>query len=246
MARPAEKARAMLNKWVAMREQGNAPSLSNAPRQQKRPHLASECDHLADAEYYRHQIVREITASISKIQDAGLGDHVLRDLNDEINKRLREKYHWNKRIVQLGGLDYNALERKRQVEEGDPYAAMGMAGTATYRYFGAARDLPGVKEILDKQAQKSMAKRGRNNNVWKYVTPDYFGWRDEEDGVLVELEQQIIQQQQQHNEQEPSKKRKITDPNEPLGDYLDLPSPAQVEEVLLEQKKKAMLAKFSI
>jgi pre-mRNA-splicing factor ISY1 len=237
MARPAEKARAMLNKWVKMREQGNAPAI--APRQQKRPHLASECEHLADAEYYRNQILREITASISKIQDASLGDHVIRELNDEINKRMREKYHWNKRILQLGGLDYNALERKRQVEEGDPYAAMGAAGTATYRYFGAARELPGVKEILAKQAQKAVKKR----NVWKFVTPDYFGWRDEEDGVLVELEQQAIHQYTK--EQPPSKTRKTTD-QETLGNYLDVPSAAQVEQVLLEQKKKAMLAKFSI
>ena len=30
----------------------------------------------------------------------------LRDLNDEINKLIREKGHWEKRIVELGGPDY--------------------------------------------------------------------------------------------------------------------------------------------
>ena len=34
----------------------------------------------------------------------------LRDLNDEINKLLREKGHWERRIVELGGPDY-ALTR---------------------------------------------------------------------------------------------------------------------------------------
>ncbi|MHA7927750.1 MAG: hypothetical protein ACX936_21335, partial [Marinobacter sp.] len=63
----------MLNKWVKMREEGNAgPSRSSRG---KRPFLASECEHLADAEYYRGQIIREITAGISKIQNPGLGDH---------------------------------------------------------------------------------------------------------------------------------------------------------------------------
>ena len=30
----------------------------------------------------------------------------LRDLNDEINKLIREKGHWEKRIVEMGGPDY--------------------------------------------------------------------------------------------------------------------------------------------
>ena len=251
MARPAEKARAMLNKWVKMREQGNVTA--SAPRQQKRPYLASECEHLADAEYYRNQILREITTGISKIQNPGLGEHAIRDLNDEINKKIREKYHWNKRIVALGGLDYNALERKQQIEEGDPQAMAGGGGGGGrggggnhYRYFGAAKDLPGVKELLAKQAQKAVKKR----DMSKKVTPDYFGWRDEEDGVLLELEDKVVQQ---YLRNEPTNQRKRSRPTNDDDDeedlateYLNVPSSAQVEQMLLEQKKKAMLSKFSI
>lgn len=233
MARPAEKARAMLNKWVKMREAGNAPVTT--PRQQRRPYLASECEHLTDAEYYRNQIIREISAGISKIQNPGLGEHAIRDLNDEINKKIREKYHWNKRIHQLGGLDYNAIERKKQIEEGDPQA---IAGVGRYRYFGAAKDLPGVKEILAKQAQKAVKKK----DLYVGVTPDYFGWRDEEDGVLVELEEKVIQEYEHENKR---KRPKLEDEQE-IGDYLNVPSTEQIEKILLEEKKKAMLAKFSI
>ena len=229
MARPAEKARAMLNKWVKMREQGNAPAVN--PRQQKRPHLASECEHLSDAEYYRNQIIREITAGIAKIQNPGMGEHAIRELNDEINKRIREKYHWNKRIFALGGLDYNAIEKKRQIEEGEDI----MGGQ--YRYFGAAKDLPGVKEILAKQAKKAVKK----TNVWKSITPDYFGWRDEEDGVLKELEEKAVQEHSRKN-----KKRARMTQDELARDYLDVPTTSQIEKMLLDQKKKAMLAKLSI
>ena len=73
-----------------MREEGNA----TAPVRGRRPKLASECQHLADAEYYRGQILREITAGIAKIQNPALGEHTIRDLNDSINRSLREKYHW--------------------------------------------------------------------------------------------------------------------------------------------------------
>lgn len=37
---------------------------------------------------------------------AGLGEFRIRDLNDEINKLLREKGHWEYRIKELGGPDY--------------------------------------------------------------------------------------------------------------------------------------------
>ena len=90
MARPAEKARAMLNKWVKMREEGNAPAVNVRG---KRPKLASECEHLGDAEFYRNQINREITGMIDKIQNPALGEHTIRDLNDEINRKFREKWY---------------------------------------------------------------------------------------------------------------------------------------------------------
>lgn len=37
---------------------------------------------------------------------AGLTDYEIRDLNDEINKLLREKRHWENQIVALGGANY--------------------------------------------------------------------------------------------------------------------------------------------
>jgi pre-mRNA-splicing factor ISY1 len=84
MARPAEKARAMMNKWVALREKGNAP----AKRSQRRPHLASECEFLSDAERFRGQIVREISSLIEKIQNPALGDHEVREANDDVSSSI--------------------------------------------------------------------------------------------------------------------------------------------------------------
>ena len=40
------------------------------------------------------------------LSTAGLGEFRIRDLNDEINKLLREKRHWEDRIKELGGPDY--------------------------------------------------------------------------------------------------------------------------------------------
>lgn len=235
MARPAEKARSMLNKWVKMREEGNAAPAGRG----RRPRLASECSHLADAEYYRGQILREISAGIAKIQNPALGEHTIRDLNDDINRKFREKYHWNKRIKELGGMDFNAIERQRQVEEGDMQTSL--QGPGGYRYFGAAKDLPGVQELFEKQAQKEQ-KRNRGD-IMKNITPAYYGWRDEEDGVLLELEAEAYKQQkkQRMDEETPMEGKDDDD----LTDYLDVPSQEQVAKILLEEKKKALLTKFS-
>lgn len=239
MARPAEKARAMMNRWVAMRDAGNAPQQTN----RKRPHLASECEHLADADKFRGQIIREITAGIAKIQNPGLGEHAIRELNDEINRKMREKWHWNRRIKELGGADYNAIEKKRQIEEGDTQMNKG------YRYFGAAKDLPGVKELLAKEAAKRH--KGKRSDIYKNITPDYYGWRDEEDGVLLELEAAATRENERA-----LKKRRIaageTDesvaavPVTEDADYLDVPSQDEIGQILLEQKKKALLSKYSL
>jgi hypothetical protein len=40
------------------------------------------------------------------LRAAGLTDYEVRDLNDEINKLLREKRHWENQIIALGGANY--------------------------------------------------------------------------------------------------------------------------------------------
>ncbi|KAF8124638.1 Isy1-like splicing factor [Mycena galopus ATCC 62051] len=45
---------------------------------------------------------RGISRKVAKIQDAGLSDYELRDVDDEINKRMGEKRHWENQIVAFG------------------------------------------------------------------------------------------------------------------------------------------------
>uniref|UniRef100_A0A2I3SF01 Pre-mRNA-splicing factor ISY1 homolog n=2 Tax=Pan TaxID=9596 RepID=A0A2I3SF01_PANTR len=76
---------------------------------ERRPFLASECTELPKAEKWRRQIIGEISKKVAQIQNAGLGEFRIRDLNDEINKLLREKGHWEVRIKELGGPDYGYM-----------------------------------------------------------------------------------------------------------------------------------------
>lgn len=83
----------------------------------------------------------------------------IRDLNDEINKLIREKGHWERRIVELGGPDY--AKAAPPITDSAGNLIEGATGRgAGYRYFGAAKNLPGVKELFAKEAAK-MPRRSR-------------------------------------------------------------------------------------
>jgi hypothetical protein len=55
-----------------------------------------------------------------------------------------------------------------------------------YRYFGAAKQLPGVKELFEKQAPRTVRRTRHQMN--KAIDADYYGFRDEEDGILAKEE----------------------------------------------------------
>jgi len=147
----------------------------------RRPYLASDCDSLHESEKWRRQIIGEISRSVAKIQNAGLGEFKLRDLNDEINKLLREKGHWEDRILELGGPDYRKIGPKLLDSDGKE-----VPGNRGYKYFGAAKDLPGVRELFEQEPPP--APRKTRAELMKDIDADYYGYRDEDDGIIVPQE----------------------------------------------------------
>ncbi len=61
-----------------------------------------------------------------------------------------------------------------------------VVGNGGYLYFGAARNLPGVRDLLEKK-QADKLKRSRHE-IHQHINADYYGFRDEDDGLLVVLE----------------------------------------------------------
>ncbi|KAI5672641.1 hypothetical protein M9H77_13005 [Catharanthus roseus] len=182
MARNEEKAQSMLNRFIAMKaEEKKKPK-------ERRPYLASECRDLAEADKWRQQIMREIGRKVAEIQNEGLGEHRLRDLNDEINKLIREKGHWERRIIELGGPNYIRNSAKMTDLEGNIVDVPNPGGRGPgYRYFGAAKKLPGVRELFEKPPE--LRKRRTRYDIYKRIDASYYGYRDDEDGILEKLEQ---------------------------------------------------------
>ncbi|XP_038061483.1 pre-mRNA-splicing factor ISY1 homolog [Patiria miniata] len=268
MARNSEKAMTKLARWrQAQMEEGKV--------REKRPYLATECEDLHKAEKWRRQIISETSKKVAQIQNAGLGEFRLRDLNDEINKLLREKTHWEARIVELGGPDYRKIGPKMLDREGKE-----VPGNRGYKYFGAAKDLPGVRELFEHEPPPPPKKT--RAELMKFIDADYYGYRDEDDGVLVPLEMEHEKQiiaaavsewkakkeagllsdevtkeqeaeediyaitHEPESEDEEDSSQMETDEGQPrYVAHVPVPSQKEVEEALLRRKKMELLEKYA-
>eukprot|EP01057_Protomagalhaensia_wolfi_P001222 Protomagalhaensia_wolfi_Nauph_80__1221@NODE_171_length_3318_cov_170_090271_g123_i1_p4_GENE_NODE_171_length_3318_cov_170_090271_g123_i1NODE_171_length_3318_cov_170_090271_g123_i1_p4_ORF_typecomplete_len192_score17_70Isy1/PF06246_12/2_8e58Cbl_N2/PF02761_14/0_35Cbl_N2/PF02761_14/3_7e03DivIC/PF04977_15/0_12DivIC/PF04977_15/5_1e02YscO/PF07321_12/0_072YscO/PF07321_12/2e03_NODE_171_length_3318_cov_170_090271_g123_i110261601 len=175
MARNSERAMLLLNRWQEMKM-----ALTRGPRR-RRPRNADEISNAKDAEFWRNNIIREISVKIAEIQNAALGETKLKELNSEINVLINEKRKWEDQIKALGGPDYSASSSL--LESGSLVTGEG------YRYFGAAKELSSVRETLQSQQAvtqfKTQLTRG---DLAKRIDPSYYGWCDEDDtpGLLEE------------------------------------------------------------
>ena len=157
-----EKAHALLNRWVATLKELN----SQTPL--KRPKEVEECNNLQDCERWRNQVIKEITKRVADIQNASLGEFKIREMNDDINKLFKEKSDWEDRIKYLGGADYKKLAPKNFDSEG--YEVPNSGG---YKYWGAAKNLPGVRELFIKKPPN--APRRNIFELYKNIDLDYYG-----------------------------------------------------------------------
>lgn len=72
----------------------------------RRPKMITEVNSVPACEKWRGQVLKEISRKVSRIQEPTLSDYQIRDLNDEINKAMREKHMWEIQIRNLGGPNY--------------------------------------------------------------------------------------------------------------------------------------------
>ncbi|KAH7622010.1 hypothetical protein Ndes2526B_g02835 [Nannochloris sp. 'desiccata'] len=257
MARNEEKAQSMLNRYLA--GQTDDPDKG---RKQRRPYLATECHDLNEADKWRQQILREIGRKVLEIQNAGLGEHRIRDLNDEINKLMREKSHWERRIVELGGPDYARSAPKVTDSQGKVVAEASGRG-AGYRYFGAAKNLPGVKELFERHEPSQNRARRTRAELHRHIDGDYYGFRDEDDGVLIEVEaaaeaEMRAEALREWEAQAPEREREAEKvalavanggADAAVGErfvaFVPLPEIKDIEARVLESKKAALLSKYA-
>ncbi|KAF9901996.1 hypothetical protein EC991_005433 [Linnemannia zychae] len=231
-----------LSMLYRFREAKNA-ELGGSKVQQRRPFRVSEVTSLTEAEKWRRNVIGDISRKMSKIQDSTISEFQIRDLNDELNKLMREKYRWEQQIVDLGGIDYRITGPKTLDAQGKE-----VPGARGYKYFGRAKELPGVKELF--QPKPLTLKEKTRAELHRNVDADYYGYRDEEDGTLLEFEEEeeriamekALEQAEEADEDAMEVDGK-TEKTEALG-TLFVPSQKEVEEYLVKRRKQAILDRY--
>ncbi|KAK8817017.1 hypothetical protein AV274_2908 [Blastocystis sp. ATCC 50177/Nand II] len=175
MARSQEKAHNLMNKWITAKHRMRLGQTAH------RPLSAYECKTASECLYWRQDVVKELEKKLSQIQNPNLPENTIRDLNDEVNRLVRSRGHWEHRIRELGGVILDAADQN--TGDDDPGSALFIGGSNTYKYYGAAKNLPEVKLLLKKEPE-DIPKKGRYE-LYDSITPAYYGFGDEEDGRLL-------------------------------------------------------------
>jgi Isy1-like splicing family. len=212
----------------------------------RRPRVITEVDSIPACEKWRGQVLKEISRKVSRIQDPALSDYQIRDLNDEINKLMREKHMWEVQIRNLGGPNYMRGGGKVYDEAGREIPGAGRG----YRYFGRARELPGVKELFEAAAKAKREEEEKpleeRADLRRQVNAAYYGYAPgEEDDELLEYERA-------REEQARKALQKAGPPDappgwEPLpgdtgdGRVWELPTLEEVQRELIERRRQRLL-----
>lgn len=156
----------------------------------RRPKRITEVDSVPVCEKWRGQVLKDISRKMSRIQEPSLSDFQIRDLNDELNKLMREKHMWEVQIRNLGGPNYMRGGGGGRVYDDQGHEVPG--GGKGYRYFGRAKELPGVKELFEAAAAKAKAREKpleENKELRHNVDAAYYGYGlDEETPELLKYE----------------------------------------------------------
>ncbi|CDK25078.1 unnamed protein product [Kuraishia capsulata CBS 1993] len=174
MSRKSEMAQSLLHRYYS----SQGPTL-------ERPKSVRSVDSLSEAQRFRSLCVNDISMRVSRIHDPLLSDYQIRDLNDELNKLMKEKAAWEYRILDLGGPDFISYSKRHQ---GGTYEK----DSTGYKYFGRAKDLPDVKSLLEaKQNEIKKANQAKTNakndaeliqriaEAEKKIDPVYYGIYEE-------------------------------------------------------------------
>lgn len=193
MSRNTEKAQSSLNRFLAFKNK-EAGVLESNPSD--RPKYVQSVTSLPQAEKWRSVVLGEISTRLTRIQDPSLGDSQIRELNDTLNKLFREKRAWEYHIKDLGGNDY--------INYGKGFSSIGKVSNEAgvflngYRYFGRAKELPDVKEILTSQKKEKDSKKEQLTQAQeekriiqdrlRRIDASYYGFYDESANVNMEID----------------------------------------------------------
>lgn len=136
----------------------------------------------------------------------------------------------------------------------------------SYKYFGAAKDLPGVRELFEQEPPPPPRKT--RGELMREVDANYYGYLDDDDGLLIPLEEKASKEALKKSVEEWKEKLKkgelktgVDDDDEaPAIDdanndellaprffsHVSVPTQKDIEDALLRKKKRELMQQFGI
>lgn len=138
--------------------------------------------------------------------------------------------------------------------------------SCSYKYFGAAKDLPGVRELFEQEPPPPPRKT--RGELMREVDANYYGYLDDDDGLLIPLEEKASKEALKKSVEEWKEKLKkgelktgaddddeapaIDDANNDellaprFVSHVSVPTQKDIEDALLRKKKRELMQQFGI
>lgn len=247
MARNEEKANSMLYRF-------HKAHIIKAKNAAENPLLQdpATCDSVGVALQTRRTLLKDISRKISRIHDEDLEEESIRSLNDELNRLVKMVKIWNNCLLRLGYQERDKSFRWGDERHPEPDNIHG------YYYFGRARQLPGVPELANPPPRVTPTLVSPLvEYMQKNADEEYFG-------VLEPAEEAELREREGALEQEfvmcdvpridwvtglpvrlpPVDRASLTE-----ADFEDchqiLPTAAEIEAFLIQEKKAELLQKYA-
>lgn len=141
---------------------------------------------------------------------------------------------WEVQLRNLGGPNYMRFAPRIYDDEGRE-----VPGNRGYRYFGRARELPGVKELFE--AQTKPKKEEVREEIRRWVDAGYYGFGEEEEDELEVYERGVEEEARRRVEGKGGEAREGWSE---IPEGWKVPSREEVGEFMLERRKQALLDKL--
>ena len=119
-------------------------------------------------------------------------------------------------------------------------------GNRGYKYFGAAKELPGVRELFEQEPPPPPRKT--RAELMKDIDADYYGYRDDDDGILEPLEAKSEEEARRELVEKwaatKNEETEDVDMKDETTSQKQIPSRQDMQEVLLQRKKQELLEKY--
>lgn len=223
----------------------------------RRPKAITSENSVPNCEKWRAQVVKEIGRKIVRIQEPALSEFQIRDLNDEINKLMREKHVWELQLKSLGGPNYLRSGGGQTIFDGEGNevpVVIGDGSKGGYKYFGRARELPDVKELIDQQVNSRKQKESQASHdkkmqkLFRDLPASYYGLYEDADkesykALLAEEEEYSKHRFTQLLNNERAQQETFTEIPDEL---INVPSQQEVEQHLIERIRQKIQDRYAL